>query len=325
MVQFDLKKAFVLTDYPFSPNQPLKGMSHPLLIRSLISGPLQMHKDAVLEKLFVPDAGPFERHFNDFKDSIAYKNYTDNPSSAGVEPFAFFIRGNEGTGKTTLVNRMISHLQKCLPEGSSKKWKIFDTWGDIVFTFDTQSAALAVLKCKINQQTTEEDYCCLVLDNLVAGLETAAINLFSEISKNRVVFLFLISSEEKLLNRNWDNFRVPIIIYDTEDLKADQAVRYIQHRLDFYRVLDEDDEGKRLLPLYPMFPFDLDDIKTAMARQSDRNNQGIVTLRQLNSHLNKAMQQRLKKLPADYDILKIQGEIKAETISISSESYEKMS
>lgn len=324
MPQLDTAKAFGLTDHPFSPNRPIPGMTKPKLLDNLVAGPLRIWQDESLLKLYCPDAGPFASQFRDFTTLLSLKGYTEKPTSVGYQSLAFFVGGPDGTGKTSLVNRMVSHLRKCrqTDAGNYWDWKVFDTWSNRPFNAENQVTALSALRDEINGQTKENDYCCLVLDNLGSETVPGAIELFSRLNETRVVFLFLISSEDKLVAKDWDNFQVSVNVYRTEALESGEAIKYVRHRLDFYRVRSANDEP--ILPGCPTFPFDPKDLEEAI-QPPQAEERGIVTLRELNSHLSKAMQQRLLQLNETYDVQQLaEPDLAKSLIWLSRNSFERM-
>ena len=332
MPQFNTQLAFGLTDHPFSPTKLLPGMTDIDLISPVSTYPLRMHLDEHLDDLFCYDAGPFRKHLDDFENLIGVYGYVAGVS-AGAMRFPFVVTGARGTGKTTLVNRMMYHVKKCRPPGTpADLWKIFEPWGERILSVEEQLAEISKLKTSIVQDTSPGDCCCVVLDKLVSGVETAAINLYEEIRQRCIVFLFLITSDDRLMYetlsdgrkvpRSWENYGPGFTVYQTEELTPVHAVQYVTHRIGVYRC--KDDHNDPLFPQFPLFPFDADDLTAALQKQ-DGVGLSILNLRQLNQHLSKAIRDEMKSMPGSYDIRTLPpAQLSDEIIPLAQQSYQRM-
>ncbi|SRR5713226_8594716 len=278
--------AFGLRDNPFCPTKPLRGMASPRLMSNLSSFPLPVHREPLLLNLYCPKVGG-EEILKDFDSRMADAGY--EPPEIGTQPLLTVILGPQGTGKTTFANVMTRRLLQCaVPAGS--RWAIYDPWPNKEFNGkDAQIEAVVALQKQILDETKEPDYCCVLVDNLVAGAEQAALNLYGELSELRIVFVFLMTSDQVLLKKNWDNVRGGPTVYQASELKPEDAVNYVVHRVNYFRV-----QGAPIPVDQELFPFDPDDIRSALARQAFTETgqlRSIVTLRQLNNTLCRALAQ----------------------------------
>ncbi len=291
------EEVFGIRDNPFCPNKPYEGVS-PFLMAKLSSLPLQIHKAPRLKDLFSEDAGPFRDAIQDFQSLL--QGYGYDPPGVGTESFVFLIRGPQGTGKTTLALWMVDWLASCLPPPG--RWKIYDDWihKDFV-SAEAQASAFLALRDRILQETSETDYICVLLDNLLGGAEQQALNLYGDLFEKRVVAIFLITSDHVLLNKNWDNARFsPHAIYQTEDLSADNAVHYIRDRMKVFRAHGGNS------PADLLYPFREDDIRSSLETGADETGR-IVTLRQLNITLCNALREGVKLGPPGPPISLVQA------------------
>lgn len=285
------EEAFFLRDNPFCPAKPLAGISSPLLMSNLSTQPLRIHMDEALMSLYCADVG--KANLDQFRESVSHDGY--DPPGIGSTPFLSLILGPQGTGKTTLANAMVHHLKQCAPNAPGK-WRVYDPWADREFDQSEQQVeTMARLQAQVLNETTDKDYLCVLLDNLKSGAEQAAFNLYGELYRSRIVFVFLLSSDPPLLKKSWDNVRFGPAIYQTSALQPDIAVGYIKHRVNTYRVED------CRVPLSPdIYPFDSKDIETSIKTKSIGELgqvQGIVTLRTLNTTLCRALKEGLKATP----------------------------
>lgn len=286
------EKTFGLKDNPFCPARPLLGMARPRLMGNLSSFPLPVHREPVLLNLYCPNVGS-EEIMRDFDGRMANAGY--DPPEIGTQPFLTVIQGPQGTGKTTFANVMVRNLTQCVvPSGG--KWHIYDPWHNTeFFAKDAQIEAMQRLQKTILCETSEADYCCILIDNLINGVEQAALNMYGDLSELRIVFFFLMTSDQVLLRKNWDNVRGGPTVYETSELKPEDAVNYVTHRITYFRVT-----GAQIPSNQDLFPFDGDDIRNSLARQAFAATgqlQSIVTLRQLNNTLCRALAQARNVAP----------------------------
>jgi hypothetical protein len=273
------EQAFGLRDNPFCPVKPLLGMTKPNLISNLSAEPLRVHEEPLLMTLHYEGLG--RQSLVQFKEMASEAGYA--PPAIGTQSFLSIILGPQGTGKTTLANVLVHHLKQCTP-GAPGVWRVYEPWANKQpDQSDGQIKDIADLPGKILGETTDQDYCCVLIDNLQSGAEQAAFNLYGTLFQRRIAFVFLVSSDPLLLKKKWDNVRYGPILCRTSEFQADNAIGYIQHRINIYRV-----PGVQIPSGPDIFPFDSQEIANSLTKKTfgPRGEiQGIVTVRQLNNTL----------------------------------------
>jgi hypothetical protein len=286
-------RAFGLRDNPFRPYSKLKGVSK-TGGSNLDTKPLRLHEEEPLADLFVPRAGPFEQHLSDFRQQLELVGY----GADEVEPttsFAFLVTGKQGTGKSTLVNAMLQWLLKC---HVSPPWVRFLHPPESIV--DDPPALGAYLAKRIQEESTRDGYCCIVIDDLKKPDAERALKIWSEVTLDRTLVLFLITDEEQLHDEVNDNERVSVTSYLTQPLTPDQAIELVSSRIGFFRA----DTYRAHFESRPFFPFDEDDLRAAVESRTDKGH--VVTLRTLNVSLRRVLERRLADLSPqvadDFDI-----------------------
>lgn len=297
--------AFGLTDNPFCPAEPFLDLGVRYRKR-LSSSPLLLHEESKLMPLYC-EAIDAKRHFDDFERRIAAYNFRTTPSKAlGTETFAFVVHGSKGSGKTTLVNRMISHMKDCAPNGTA--WKLYGQWPEDNTSTDWQLKAIDEIRDAILGEHPE--YACVVFDDLTAGAETAAANLFHRVDdEGIVIFAFLVTSNVALIKRDWAGMRLNPRVYSVDELSPEAAVEYIAARLNVFR--SKSATGR----FGPLYPFDEQDITEALTEQAIGRGavfKGAVTLRVLNGTLCDALFRRKDNPPSPGETIKLATAYKEE-------------
>jgi GTPase SAR1 family protein len=303
--QFDPLKAFALTEFPFDPVD-IPGIDNPLLIPdSLMKEPLPIHKEEKLMRLYCSEIATFADNEAKFMRLMRMGGYSFERPRVGRRQYIFFVRGSVGTGKSTLVNVMRHWLDEMKMPTDPPKWHFFEAWdiGDDTLTSDDQIKKLQDLEQQIGEETKEGDYCCIVADNIVEGVEQMALKLFKRLRNRNKIFLFLETNRLELINKRWDNTSYRIELFDTVELTPADAVQYVRHRVNYFRVA----ELTSNLGEHELFPFAEDKIRQAVrARHSmeggDPERGETITIRQLNEILNAAMLERMDQLESSFDI-----------------------
>jgi hypothetical protein len=309
-------RTFGLRDNPFRPYSRLQGVSR-AAGSNLDTKPLRLHEEAGLENMFVPRAGPFEQHLEDFRQRLELAGYRPGEDVEPVTSFAFLVIGKQGTGKSTLVNAMLQWLLQCRV---TPPWVRFLHPPEAII--DDPPALAQYMREKLEQQSRPDGYCCIVIEDLKRIDADRALQLWSEVTRDRTLMLFLVSDEERLQDEVNDNERVSLTPYSTEPLTPDQAVELVRSRIALFR----DSAYEEHLAAHPFFPFDEQDVRSAVERRSDRGE--VVTLRTLNVSLRKVLEHRLlemrPRLAPEFDILQVGAEDLAGHLLSVADTYAEM-
>jgi hypothetical protein len=307
--------AFSLADNPFYPRRKaLLGVEDPVVMQTLVSRPLRIHEDRALIKLYVEEAGPFKENVEQFLNTISEFGYAPKDAELGSEPFIFLIKGSIGSGKTTLANVMVYHLKKANPTGD--RLVIFDPWAETRFNIHTeQETAINDLEKQILDHLSKGKYCCVMIDNLVAGAEDRAFQLYTKLIKTNLTYLFLISGDPEIRGKSLLQIPYKVFPFDTKELDPVTAIKFVQHRIDFYR---KDAELKLpSLGNYSIFPFEKENIEKAVAAKKLG---GTITIRTLSVILDACLTYRKEQLSKEQPDFKIQNltspEISAHIIDV---------
>jgi hypothetical protein len=309
MAASDWRRAFgfAIDDNPFDPSKPINGMASAELMVDLSARALPIHREPRLAPLFCHDVGNFARDLDTFRFRASAAGYNPEPLSAGTRSFLTFIGGPKGSGKTTLANVMVEWLSRCTPDGV--RWHTFDPWADREFdTRISQLKAMKRLKKDIDRQNPS--HCCVLLDNLIPEAKKAATNLYVRLSvPPRRLFLFLLSSEQKLIAEPWKEGRLKVNEFFTDELTPDQAVNLVRSRLAVYRP-----ELPAYLADFPLFPFHEEDVRRLVDThrmpeyEGARRRAGSITLRQFGGILAEGLLNRMQGLPDGFQLARIPRE-----------------
>ena len=287
------EKAFGLRENPFKPSR-IEGVEKIVMTKDLHTSPLKIHEEPKLISMYCPHAGPFHSLFEKFKNMITLEGYEINPSCAGNSCFIFLIMGSEGTGKTTLASMMMHHLKQCKEK---KEWIVHDPWAEKIFNSSIdQMAEIDKMERWIKDKTNANDYCCLLIDNLIYGAEARVFDLYDKFG-DRIMFLFLITSDPKLYEHFSLNSRHQVITLQTRPLTADDAVAFVKCRIETFRKT-----GLLFTSDFGLFPFDADDIRNAVMSGVIKDKRGTITLRMLGVLLHKCIIYRMQELDENFDI-----------------------
>jgi hypothetical protein len=309
-------RTFGLRDNPFRPYSKLEGVSK-AAGSNLDTKPLRLHEEERLEAMFVPRAGPFEQHLSDFRQQLELAGYLPGEDVEPVTSFAFLVIGKQGTGKSTLVNAMLQWVLKC---------RVTPPWVRVLHPpeaiIDDPPALAEYIAQKLAQESRPESYCCIVIEDLKRIDAARALKLWSEVTRDRTLMLFLVTNEEPLLDDVNDNERVSLTPYPTQPLTPDQAVELVRSRIAFFR----DSAFESHFAAHPLFPFDEEDVRAAVERKTDKGE--VVTLRTLNVSLRRVLEHRLRdvgpELTDGFDIRHVRGEdIAAHVLSVA-DTYAEM-
>lgn len=296
------QNAFALADNPFYPRRKaLLGVEDPIVMQTVVSRPLRVHEDAALLKLYSEEAGPFKESVEQFLNTISEFGYDPNDDELGSEPFIFLIKGSIGSGKTTLANVMVYHLKKANPAGD--RLEIFDPWAEEHFDLHTkQETEIAKLENQILDQLSRGKYCCVLIDNLVAGAEESAFRLFTKLIKTNLTYLFLISGDPEIRGKSFLKTQYKVYPFDTKELDPQTAIKFIEHRINFYRNVER--LNLPSLAKYSIFPFDKENIAKAVEAKKLGET---ITIRTLNVILDGCLTYRKEQLSKEQPSFNIQN------------------
>jgi hypothetical protein len=280
-------RPFGLTDNPFAPmrlphlNGIRPSVQNRLLLSNLHKQPLRLDKDSALDCLFVPEAGKFGRYQQEFQDMLELAGYGEDPVET-AQQFAFLVCGEQGTGKSTLVNMLVRWLRQC---------RVLGEWNEHRYPpepTDPQAnhGLHDYLAGKLND-VSDGGYCCLVIDSLTASNKDEAIRIYEEYSGSRVLVMFMITDDLELLQEARDNDRIDLKRFRMEPLTPEQALAFARRRIDQFRV----DRLRPSLADYPLFPFTEEDILQEVAgkRDGSGSGRGPITLRSFATILQKTL------------------------------------
>jgi hypothetical protein len=290
--------AFSLADNPFYPRrQTLLGVEDPVMMQTLVSRPLRVHEEKGLLNLYSEEAGPFKESVERFLSTLSEFGYDPENAELGREPSIFLIKGSTGSGKTTLANVMVYHLRKADPTGD--RLVVFDPWAEERFDIHTkQETEIEKLESQILDRLSKGKYCCVMIDNLVAGAEERAFKLHTRLIKTNLTFLFLISGDAEIRGKSFTNIPYKVHPFDTKELTPESAIKFVQHRIAFYRI------KLPALANYTIFPFAEENIKNAVAAKKLGET---ITLRTLSVILDGCLTYRREQLSKEPPNFKIEN------------------
>ena len=318
---FDYEKAFGLVDNPFSPIQPL-GLNNIGAQNELEVKPLLINSEPMLQRLFSENAGPFGTYLNNFKQFLRQRGYRDTPPQAGINSYVFSIFGYEGTGKTTLAQVIISWLKLCKPKTGN--WYVHDEWSfQKVKEVQKQIERINEEQTRITKESGKNSYCCIVADNLVPGALDRAFEMYDQLTHDRVVFMFLLSSDRELFAQLSAESKRPITPFRTRPLSAEGAVAFIRHRITEFRVKPE--SQATWISKFSLFPFEENDIRSAFATGKifDQVQGDTVALRDFSVMVTRMLAKKLDALGEEFDINQVaEAEVENHIIWLSKEYNE---
>jgi len=254
------KNFFGLFDNPFNPSVlPVAGDAPAMLVTL----PLILYEHPELHSLYSDDAGPFRQHEEDFRQELELNGYSPVGPSAGTQSYIFLIAGPEGSGKTTLMSAMVEWLERCRPQ-SGEVWKRFDGFQFLKNkndpTFEQQEESLNTIADKMSKETQLGEYCCLIVDDYLAGIELRALDIWDQFKVSRKIALFLTPAKGQSTDKLVQNSSHEIHLYHTSEIDPDQALAFVRTRIDAYRDLQCFNCQAHL----PLFPFADHGIKDAV-------------------------------------------------------------
>lgn len=288
------KEAFGLADNPFGPARPVPGLPVPLTANLQVR-PLMLHRNPKLNDLYCESLSSFQDACKKLEVALEVAGYTANPPDRGTASYLVSIAGDRGAGKTTLASRMIQMMQLRAPQGGSA-WVVEELLlNSTQETVDEQGARLRALEAKIIGQPPE--YVCILVDDLRADAYANVAAMYDNLLNHTVVFIVFTSWDPKMPEQI-DKALHPVHRFEIPPLSPDDAVAFVNSRYQFFR--SKPGNG---LSAEPFFPFDEEDIRTAVAVRviSGSANTGPISLRMFASILQSALLKRLQEIAADND------------------------
>lgn len=268
------------------------------LLQDLMRQPLQVHVNPVLKQLVCSkNTTLLER----FKEDLARKKYTQNPSAVGRFSIIAGIYGPGGTGKSTLANLMIDYVKLCGVPATN--WVIHERWRD------TPEADPAAQKKEIEDLAAHlvgepnGGLHCIVLDNIAPSAIQAALTVWQDLRKRLRIILLMISSDVSVIDNKFRDSAFQINAYPTTALTPEEALDFVKCRFDTFRPTPPDN-----IRDYPLFPFSREDIlesvntKDTLAGVSDRK---LIVLRQWSTTLHSRLNDYTARLSDDFDLAKL--------------------
>ncbi len=286
---YGFAEAFGLDDDPFSPTA-MSEVQDKSLLTDLHKRPLRVDRDPGLDKLFISEAGPFDAHLRTFGKLLVIGGYRRDPVQA-TRSYAFLVRGEQGTGKSTLVYALIRWLSEC-----KIQWNCLEYPPRHIAP--AQRPGLYDYLSGELEKTGRGEHCYLVIDNLEAAAQLEATQLYQDYSGDRVLIMFLITADLGLLHDVNANHPVEIQRFEMRPLKPDEAVTFVERRIGEFRI----GSYSAVLGEYTLFPFVADDLRAAVAGRDGEFHAGPITLRVLATTLHKLMEARLLGDGPDLDL-----------------------
>lgn len=284
--------AFGLTDNPFAPVSWKVGT--PGLADNLVTRPLRVDLDAGLRKLYVPQAGPFEAHTEDFIARLEEVGYSKGQQLTGKQSLAILIAGPTGTGKSTLANVMLAEALACVPKVHTITPRRFSG------AHEDDGALLKDILDASREGQRGDLFIAVVSELTPPGLAVIEVAYDSLLENGRIVLLIMESESPAFIeDRLHERARIDIQPYDTCYLTGASAEAYVAKRLSVFR----DDVYDKLLGSRSLFPFrDQDVAAVGPDATNGDTNQGSFGLRELNKLLSGALRRTARALPPGHDI-----------------------
>jgi hypothetical protein len=288
------KEAFGLKDNPFGPMQAVPGLP-PRLTADLQTRPLLLHKNDKLEQFYCESLSSFYQAYNDLDVALEVAGYTANPPGRGVSSYLVSIGGDRGAGKTTLACRMLQMMRQRSPK-DEPAWHLEEALlNSTQQTLTEQLAELTALETRVI--ASQQDYVCILIDDLRADAYAGVTTLYDKLRNHAVVFM-VFTSWDAGMQEQLDKTLHAVHRFSIAPLSPDDAVAFVHSRYEVFRV-----QPGNSVAIDPLFPFDEDDIRTAVAVRviSGASSTGPVSLRMFATILQAALLKRLQEIAVGND------------------------
>lgn len=235
----DFLTNFGLNENAFHPTRCPEGVRRRLW-RGLNTSPLRIYAAPALRELFIPAAGSFRNHIDEFNRRMRGAGYSRTEASDGGQSLTVIIRGPKGSGKTTLANYLAAETKEYkLPVPFA--WKVVDLLDE-----DAKDLNPVTIRERIAVtverafQVDVDGFGCVLFDAMenVGQPSEADNDLFLAAQLERLrrdrVFVTLITVGDKSQNDFWK--RSELIGGQDVDLTLDylnptQAVEFVKGRI----------------------------------------------------------------------------------------------
>jgi hypothetical protein len=285
--QFD--RLFGLTENPFRPVRRI-GNAAPGAMNELDKRPLQVHRVPALKKLYVGTAGKFEEFVQSLEEEMETNGYSKQQPEEAQGSLTFVVRGPSGAGKTTLANYLtmtVSSYQLPAP----KRWEIVDYLSVTEFAqLATQRERVVSILKAFTDKVTDNNYGCVIIDNLEAGDEDYIQAKLGELAQSRTVIAFLIARGNSDFGKK-ASFSAPTFGLDW--LNQEEAVTFVETRLNAFRA--QPPPAWVAQPQWTTFPFKNEDIRKAVIlnffkeNPNDESAPSTTSIRNLNTVLARSL------------------------------------
>jgi hypothetical protein len=159
------------------------------------------------------------------------------------------------------------------------------------------SDQLAAVRRQVEERGAR--WCCLAFDDVTGPAESELHDLYRDLQEDAHLVLFAIMHQAEDVRRARLSAPVPVREFRTAGLASDHAKRFVERRIELFRV-----DGARgtLCDDLSLFPFDPDDLANAVGPAQAASNgadPGSITLRTLNQILHRGLERAVLENPAD--------------------------
>jgi hypothetical protein len=291
MPEYD--KVFALRYNPFS----LLGVLNlpDALGAELVSMPLQMEKDDRLVPFFSNEIYPATAKTRGYSDGSF-----GQPKALSQHGRVILIRGEKGTGKTTLAHRMMSWLKLC-----GDGWHYKDWYGGGRNTEQQRASLETDFQRKIFDEGSGRFLC--LLEDIRNNADERLIEIYPQILPARTLCIFITTDDAELRKKAFGTFNPSVLICETKTLTAHQAVAYCRRRIGDARC----DDAPAWIAQYPLFPFTEDIVQRCLLPSKTLNQYfdvpGSIGVRELNGVFALLLEDRLG-LDETFDIRGVPAE-----------------
>jgi energy-coupling factor transporter ATP-binding protein EcfA2 len=299
----DYAAAFGLRDNPFSPNA--FGEVDDRVLDDISSDPLRLDDEPGLLPLFVPGAGPFQSRLDLFEGLLQAKGYAPADSSRRKKSMTFRVIGPEGSGKSTLTNRLVGRLRDCV--------------ADVLVVKASAKQGLDAVINEVRERAKGhgESCCCVVIDDVQLDFAAQLNELYGELRETAPVVMFeIIHHAQDLSSPRRVTAGGLAEDLETTWLTPDHAAAFVAARIDLFRVSSV---PAGLIDDHALFPFDAEEIRSAVSPGDPAA--GTLTLRTLSWVLGRGLDHELIRRRGERPIAELEADELGERIISVERAY----